>query len=105
MIISICAFSSLFAQTEPELKLPDLTTVIDSSSIITEELPLPEFDNVLVQVQDATQIVPQLPEDVVLQNDDFVLEKEDELQKSVYVEGQVGGGYPTSFIGDFALSS
>lgn len=105
LIFSICAFSSLFAQTEPELKLPDLTTVIDSSSIITEELPLPEFDNVLVQVQDSTQIVPQLPEDVVLQNDDFVLEKEDELQKSVYVEGQVGGGYPTSFIGDFALSS
>lgn len=107
---SICAALtyglSLFAQnaqTNDQLELPDVTTVINTENLKVENDALPDFNDVLEISGESGTVTVVLP-DVDNQDTqvDVVTEKSSE-EKSVFAEGQIGGGYPFLFEGNFSV--
>lgn len=106
-IKNFCLLGSLllgmnsFAQ---EIELPSVTTVIEDKNEVEKAKEVLDFDTEidsidLDEVEKITLDLP-LPEDYVKE------ELESPPQLSHYAaKGAIGGGYPTSFIGDFAFST
>lgn len=97
---------SLFAQnaqTNDQLELPDVTTVINTENLKVENDALPDFNDVLEISGESGTVTVVLP-DVDNQDTqvDVVTEKSSE-EKSVFAEGQIGGGYPFLFEGNFSV--
>ncbi|MDD7270124.1 MAG: hypothetical protein PUH13_10015 [Treponema sp.] len=97
---------SLFAQnaqTNDQLELPDVTTVINTENLKVENDALPDFNDVLEVSGESGTVTVVLP-DVDNQDTqvDVVTEKSTE-EKSVFAEGQIGGGYPFLFEGNFSV--
>ena len=97
---------SLFAQnaqTNDQLELPDVTTVINTENLKVENDALPDFNDVLEVSGESGTVTAVLP-DVDNQDTqvDVVTEKSTE-EKSVFAEGQIGGGYPFLFEGNFSV--
>lgn len=108
ILIASLVLSPFFAQSEnqeqSQIELPDLTTVISGDGSTEEAAPAPDFDDVLVLTYDSGNLTPVLPGEG--QNDDSnVLEAGGtSSDKDIYADGQIGGGYPASFTGDFKIS-
>ena len=97
---------SLFAQnaqTNDQLELPDVTTVINTENLKVENDAMPDFNDVLEISGESGTVTVVLP-DVDNQDTqvDVVTEKSSE-EKSVFAEGQIGGGYPFLFEGNFSV--
>ena len=92
------------ATEESQIELPDLTTVVSGSNQQEELAPAPDFDDVLELQYNSGVIVPVLPSSSAGGEGDVVNASNDEMQKDIYAEGTIGGGYPASFTGDFEVS-
>ena len=110
-IFSLCALGIFaaagFAQDaveESQIELPDLTTVVSGSDQQEELAPAPDFDDVLELPFNSGDLVPVLPSASAGGEADVVNAANDAMQKDIYAEGTIGGGYPASFIGDFEVS-
>ncbi len=96
----LLAASSLFAQN---IELPDVTTVITGDTVTVAADALPDFEDVLVVSEGSGDLVPQLP-DVESPNSSEINNKnKGQSEKSIFAEGQIGGGYPILFKGDFSV--
>lgn len=85
-----------------EIELPEVTTVIKGESIKAGLDALPDFADVLEPQEGSSEIVPVLPE-VEIGNEQTPAKQANQTEKDIYAEGQVGGGFPSLFLGDFSV--
>ena len=101
-------FTAAFAQeasaSEGQIELPDLTTVVSGSNQEEDIAPAPDFDDVLELPFNSGDLVPVLPAASAGGETDPVTAANDAMQKDIYAQGTIGGGYPASFTGDFEIS-
>ena len=90
----------LFAQN---IELPDVTTVITGDSVKVGADALPDFEDVLVISEGSGDIVPVLPDVESPNSSDLNNKKNKKSENSIFAEGQIGGGYPILFKGDFSV--
>lgn len=89
---------------ESQIELPDLTTVVSGSNQQEEIAPAPDFDDVLTLPVNSGDLVPVLPSASDGDESEVVTAANDAMQKDIYAQGTIGGGYPASFTGDFEIS-
>ncbi|MCQ2591901.1 MAG: hypothetical protein MJ188_03885 [Treponema sp.] len=92
----------VFAQDKVEL--PDLTTIIAASEVEESVARVPDFKDVVTIPLTTGSLIPELPEIEILENNEPLVSVAEEIENQVYAEGQIGGGYPVAFIGDFCIS-
>ena len=85
------AVFELSAQT---IELPEVTTVISGETDKAGEDALPDFSDVLKIPAGSGGVEPVLPEVETSENTDIAAGKSKPVEKSVYAEGLIGGGYP-----------
>lgn len=90
--------------SEGQIELPDLTTVVSGSNQEEDIAPAPDFDDVLELPFNSGDLVPVLPAASAGGETDPVTATNDAMQKDIYAQGTIGGGYPASFTGDFEIS-
>lgn len=107
--IVLFSFSVLTAQVQSaeqeseEIELPEVTTVISGESVKAGLDSLPDFNDVLEEPSDSGNVVPVLP-DVDLQSGEADASSSGQANnKNIYAEGQLGGGFPSLFKGDFSV--
>ncbi len=96
-----------FSQTateESQIELPDLTTVVSGSNQEEDIAPAPDFDDVLEPQYNSGELVPLLPSAGTGGEADVVNATNDAMQKDIYAQGSIGGGYPAAFTGAFEVS-
>lgn len=99
--ISVFAF---FAQNTEEIALPDVTTVISGDEVSAGKDALPDFSKVLPDENTAKGSMVQLPDASVAEDDSLAtLPANPAGVKDVFAEGQIGGGYPGFFTGNFSI--
>ncbi len=99
-------FSQETSETEEmdEISLPDVSTVISGGAPKVGKSAISDFSDVLPSADSGTEdFVPQLPEtsEAGILSSDAVLKTAPE--KSIYVEGLAGGGYPGFITGNFKI--
>lgn len=102
LLCGIAAFAQT-NQSNEQLELPDVTTVIDSENLKANRDALPDFKNVLEVSGDSGTVTVQLPD---VDNQDTQVEvktAKENSEKSIFAEGMIGGGYPFLFMGDFSV--
>ena len=91
------------AQADTQIELPDLTTVVTSEDQ-EETAPAPDFENVLDHIYNSGELVPELPQASVGADGDVLSAGDSSVEKDIYASGQIGGGYPALFSGNFEVS-
>lgn len=110
--ISLCAALAvltvpLFSQTadsDSQIELPDLTTVVSGRQDSDDFAPPPAFDDVLEIPYNSGDLVPVLPAVSSGDESNVVAAGGQTTQKDIYAQGEIGGGYPASFTGDFEIA-
>ena len=97
-------FAQEASDAESQIELPDLTTVVSGSNQQEDIAPAPDFDDVLELPFNSGDLVPVLPAASAGGEADVKDASNDAMQKDIYAEGTIGGGYPASFTGDFEIS-
>ena len=112
-IIILAIFTAFFAggfvfsqETEDleEISLPDVSTVISGGAPKVGKSAVSDFSDVLPSADSSIEdFIPRLPEtsDSGALNSDSVLKSSPE--KSIYVEGLAGGGFPGLIAGNFKI--
>lgn len=95
------AVFELSAQT---IELPEVTTVISGETDKAGEDALPDFSDVLKIPAGSGGVEPVLPEVETSENTDIAAGKSKPVEKSVYAEGLIGGGYPAFFTGNISVA-
>lgn len=95
------AGSSLWAQN---IELPEVTTVISGDTEKAGTDSLPDFSDVLKLPVGSGDLQPELPQEDSVDNTDIAAGKAKPVEKSVYAEGFIGGGYPAFFTGDVSVA-
>ena len=98
------AFAQDVSEQESQIELPDLTTVVSGSNQQEDFAPAPDFDDVLELPFNSGDLVPELPAVSAGGQADIKDAADDAMQKDIYAQGTIGGGYPASFTGDFEIS-
>ena len=93
--------SSLWAQN---IELPEVTTVISGDTEKAGTDSLPDFSDVLKLPTGSGDLQPELPQEDSVDNTDIAAGKAKPVEKSVYAEGFIGGGYPAFFTGDVSVA-
>ena len=102
LIFIICG-GMAFSQTE-KIELPDVTTVIEGENQ-SLKLPAPDFELEVPLPSKTGTLVPSLPKNEPKVEEPVVEEKIEQTVSDTVVEGQIGGGYPPSFVGQFGVKS
>ena len=103
-VFTAAGFAQDAAVSESQIELPDLTTVVSGASDSEDYAPPPSFDDVLELPEKSGELVPALPAAAAGSETDVVNATDDAMQKDIYAEGKIGGGYPASFTGDFQIA-
>ena len=104
-ILSVCFAQAQASSDESQIELPDLTTVVSGSEDQENIAPAPDFDDVLELSYNSGDVVPVLPSASAGDEADVINATNDVMQKDIYAEGTIGGGYPAAFTGDFEVFS
>ena len=91
----------LFAQN---IELPEVTTVISGESEKAGADALPDFSDVLKLPNGSGGVEPVLPEVETGESTEVAAGKTKPVEKSVYAEGLIGGGYPAFFTGNISVA-
>ncbi len=97
-------FSQNAASSESQIELPDLTTVVAGGQEADDFAPPPSFEDVLDIPYDSGDLVPVLPAVSGADETGVISAGNQSDQKDIYAQGQIGGGYPASFTGDFEIA-
>ena len=103
-VLSVCFAQAQASSDESQIELPDLTTVVSGSEDQENIAPAPDFDDVLELSYNSGDVVPVLPSASAGDEADVINATNDVMQKDIYAEGTIGGGYPAAFTGDFEIS-
>ena len=76
------------------IELPEVTTVISGETEKAGTDTLPDFSDVLKLPNGSGDLQPVLPEAESAENNEIAAGKTKPVEKSVYAEGLIGGGYP-----------
>ena len=90
-----------FAQN---IELPEVTTVISGETEKADADTLPDFSDVLKLPVGSGGVQPVLPEVEAAEETDIASGKAKPVEKSVYAEGLIGGGYPAFFTGNISVA-
>ncbi len=99
--ITACANAGLWAEN---IELPEVTTVISGETEKAGVEALPSFSDVLKLPNGSGDLQPVLPETEASENNDIAAGKNKPVEKSVYAEGLIGGGYPAFFTGNISVA-
>lgn len=113
--ISVCAVLAVFTiplfsqaadsqDSDSQIELPDLTTVVSGGQDSDDFAPPPAFDDVLDIPYDSGDLVPVLPDVSSGDESNVVAAGGQTTQKDIYAQGEIGGGYPASFTGNFEIA-
>ncbi len=102
LLLNQQAFSQESTDSD-EIALPDLTTVVTGNETKTSENLIPDFSDVIEYNAPDGMIVPQLPEISIENSSENIYQGESDEQKKIFAEGQIAGGFPGIFKGDFSL--
>ncbi len=100
-------FAALFAVTglsAQNIELPEVTTVVSGETEKVGEDALPDFSDLLKLPDGSGGVEPELPEVETSENTDIASATKKPVEKSVYAEGLIGGGYPAFFTGNFSVA-
>ena len=101
VIAGLFLAAGLFSQN---IELPEVTTVISGETEKVSEEALPDFSDVLKIPAGSGGLEPVLPEVENGQSKDIASGKAKPVEKSVYAEGLIGGGYPSFFTGNISVA-
>lgn len=104
---SVFVLAAVFAAaglTAQNIELPEVTTVISGETEAAGEDTLPDFSDVLRLPAGSGGVEPVLPEVEATENTDIAAGKLKPVEKSVYAEGLIGGGYPAFFTGNISVA-
>lgn len=89
---------------EEKIELPDVTTVVTGDTLTAGKEAIPDYSAVLPTAESGKIELPSLekPEPKAAAAS-VVMAGASSAEKTVYAEGQIGGGYPFLFLGDFAI--
>ena len=93
--------AGLFSQN---IELPEVTTVISGDTEKAGEDALPDFSDVLKLPVGSGGVDPVLPEMEINDESEIASGKSKPVEKSVYAEGLIGGGYPAFFTGNISVA-
>lgn len=107
ILILIATFfcDNFYSQTNSQIELPDVTTVVDSKTLEAESDSLPDFNDILEKSENSGSVTVELPD---IDSDESEIQENSEIQdteKNVFVEGSAFGGFPNLFVSDFSLFS
>ena len=103
--LAVCfAASGLWAQNNQNIELPEVTTVISGDTEKAGEESLPDFSDVLKLPVGSGGVEPVLPEPDTSEGTELAGGKTKPVEKSVYAEGLIGGGYPAFFTGNISVA-
>ena len=102
IFIFLCTGFNIYA--EDDINLPDLTTVVSAENEEEEKILAPDFTDLIQIPETAGNLVPELPEMELKEGEELAVYDDEDKNNQVYAEGKIGGGYPASFTGDFAVS-
>ena len=101
---SLSAEETLPSSESEQLLLPEVTTSVSGDSIETSKDALPDFSTILPDTEKMENILPLLPGvELDTGSDEYEADLGYEEDKSLFVRGYLGGGYPRLFSGDFSL--
>lgn len=103
IVVLITQVTQIWAQ-ESKIELPDLTTIVTAEQTDIEDITVPDFADVVLPPENAGTLVLELPNVEVLEKSDVVVSDTAVSNKQVYAEGEVGGGFPAAFLGNFSVS-
>ena len=104
---SVILFTGLFAINclwAQNIELPEVTTVISGETEKAGIDTLPDFGDVLKLPNGNGGVEPVLPEIETAEDTDIAAGKSKPVEKSVYAEGLIGGGYPAFFTGNISVA-
>ena len=104
ILTALFAAAGLWAQNAQSIELPEVTTVISGESEKAGQDTLPDFSDVLKLPDGSGGVEPVLPEVETFENTDIAFGKTKPVEKSVYAEGLIGGGYPAFFTGNISVA-
>ena len=108
-----CSFNFVYSQNsskeekqnlpENEIELPDVTTVISGEALTAGKDSVPDYKKILPDKNTGSVQLPVMPavQNEKLPENEYSSKKE--VEKDVYAEGKIGGGYPFCFTGDFSI--
>lgn len=105
IFVAVFSYSILFAQTNSQIELPDVTTVVDSKTLEAESDSLPNFNDILEKSENSGSVTIELPD---IDSDESEIQENSvsqEPEKTIFVEGLVLGGFPNFFESDFSIFS
>ncbi|MCR5061900.1 MAG: hypothetical protein K6A89_01310 [Treponema sp.] len=101
MIAALLLAAGVFSE---DIELPDVTTVISGETEMVGEEALPDFEDVLELPNGSGDVEPELPEIDTSDNTAIDDGNTRPVEKSVYAEGLIGGGYPAFFTGNVSVA-
>ena len=102
IIIVLFTVNFVFAQNE-KIELPELTTVVSTNSVDEENVPVPDFNDVVSMPEGSGELVPKLP-DINTNTAGQNSSNDNQKDKNLFLVGIIGGGYPSSIIGSFSVT-
>ena len=100
-VFAVMYGTNLFAQS---IELPEVTTVISGETEKAGQDTLPDFSDVLKLPKGSGGVEPLLPEVETGATTEVADGKTKPVEKSVYAEGLLGGGYPAFFTGNISVA-
>lgn len=102
-LLIILIFESMFLFSQEIIEIQDVSTTISGTEQQLEENSLPDFKDILPV---AEELLPELENQLpnVESEQNVELYSDENYDDFTYFEGQIGGGFPSLFMGDFALS-
>lgn len=91
---------------QKEIALPEVTTVVSGDTLTAGKEAIPDFSSVLPTEESGRIELPTLEQvqpPAAVPSVSVTTAEAAAAEKNVYAEGQIGGGYPFLFLGDFSM--
>lgn len=101
LILFFLSFN-FYAQNSSQIELPEVTTIISTETLTVDEKSVPKFSDILEISENSGAVTIKLPKINESENNEINFDEKTE-EKTVFVEGNVLGGFPNLFLTDFSI--
>lgn len=105
-VLSLQIFAQTASQnveTEEEIELPDVTTVVNGKTFTIGKDSVPDYTKILPESNAPSVTFPSVEENPGQRENGNPSGRKDDKIKDIYAEGELGAGYPFYFKGDFSI--